>query len=280
MIYFHQNGCPYCAKLVDDNFHNEALVKKLKKDFDVIETNMWGDRELTDWTGAELSEKEFSAKMKVQFTPTIIFLNSTGETLLRVNGYQSPEKLDKMLDYISTLEYKNQNFSKFIKSQHKASTLKPRWLFPEDQHKDLKKLNDSTDKYLAVFFERSSCKDCDTFYSNLKAEKSVLDNLEKLKLTRVNSQSEDMITTPSGDKLSPKDWHEKLNLTDSTSIVIFSKSGTEIIRKDAFLKAFHTNGILTYATSHKWKEQPSFQRYLEDKADHIRDGGVTVDLWK
>ncbi|HAO70585.1 MAG TPA: thioredoxin, partial [Gammaproteobacteria bacterium] len=73
MIYFHQNGCPYCAKLVEDNFSDEAIIAKLQKDFDVIETNMWGDRDLVDWTGKEFSEKEFSAFMKVQFTPTILF---------------------------------------------------------------------------------------------------------------------------------------------------------------------------------------------------------------
>jgi hypothetical protein len=31
MIYFHQNGCPYCAKLVKDNFHDKKLVAKLQK---------------------------------------------------------------------------------------------------------------------------------------------------------------------------------------------------------------------------------------------------------
>lgn len=40
MTYFHQNSCPYCSKLVEDNFHNASLVAKLQKDFDVIETNM------------------------------------------------------------------------------------------------------------------------------------------------------------------------------------------------------------------------------------------------
>ena len=72
MIYFHQNGCPYCAKLVEDNFHDEKLVAKLQKDFDVIETNMWGDRELTDWTGEEFSEKEFSIKMKIQLNISLV----------------------------------------------------------------------------------------------------------------------------------------------------------------------------------------------------------------
>jgi thioredoxin-related protein len=75
MIYFHQNGCPYCAKLVKDNFHDKKLVAKLQKDFDVIEINMWGDTTLSDWTGKDFTEKEFSAHMKIQFTPTLVFLN-------------------------------------------------------------------------------------------------------------------------------------------------------------------------------------------------------------
>ncbi len=62
MIYFHQNGCPYCAKLVEDNFHDEKIVAKLQKDFDVIETNMWGDRDLTDWNGDDYTEKDFQQK--------------------------------------------------------------------------------------------------------------------------------------------------------------------------------------------------------------------------
>jgi hypothetical protein len=46
------------------------FVAKLQKDFDVIEINMWGDTTLSDWTGKDFTEKEFSAHMKIQFTPT------------------------------------------------------------------------------------------------------------------------------------------------------------------------------------------------------------------
>ena len=31
MIYFHQNGCPYCAKLVEDNFSMKPLLPNYKK---------------------------------------------------------------------------------------------------------------------------------------------------------------------------------------------------------------------------------------------------------
>jgi thioredoxin-related protein len=30
MIYFHQNGCPYCAKLVKDNFHDKKLEENIR----------------------------------------------------------------------------------------------------------------------------------------------------------------------------------------------------------------------------------------------------------
>ena len=119
MIYFHQNGCPYCAKLVEDNFHDQEIVAKLQKDFDVIETNMWGDRDLTDWTGKEFSEKEFSAHMRVQFTPTLIFLDNKGKILLRLNGYQSIDKMHTTLDYISNKVYLNQSYASYVSSLKK-----------------------------------------------------------------------------------------------------------------------------------------------------------------
>jgi thioredoxin-related protein len=45
---------------------------------------MWGDTTLSDWTGKDITEKEFSAHMKIQFTPTLVFLNPQGGTLLRL----------------------------------------------------------------------------------------------------------------------------------------------------------------------------------------------------
>ncbi|MBE8190570.1 MAG: thioredoxin fold domain-containing protein, partial [Candidatus Thioglobus sp.] len=124
MIYFHQNGCPYCSKLVEDNFHNEALVSKLKQHFDAIQINIWGNRELTDWQGDEFSEKQFAQKMKIQFTPTLVFLSPKGESLLRINGYQSVEKMHKILDFISNKNYLKQSFADFISNENQPKKAK------------------------------------------------------------------------------------------------------------------------------------------------------------
>ena len=74
VIFFHQDGCPYCNALVQRNFSQKNIAEKAQKNFDIIAINMWGDRPVTHVDGQEYTEKTFAEKLKVQFTPTVIFL--------------------------------------------------------------------------------------------------------------------------------------------------------------------------------------------------------------
>jgi hypothetical protein len=62
--------------------------------------------------------------------------------------------------------------------------------------------------------------------------------------------------------------------------VLFNEKGEEVIRSEAFFKVFHTQGIFAYVLDGSYKEQPSFQRYLSDRAEHFREQGQDVDIWK
>ena len=75
MLFFYQDGCPYCKKLVEYNFTQHDVVDKARASVDVIAINMWGDREVTWVDGETMSEKDFARKMRVMFTPTILFLD-------------------------------------------------------------------------------------------------------------------------------------------------------------------------------------------------------------
>lgn len=282
MIYFHQNGCPYCAKLVEDNFHDKAIVAKLQKDFDVIETNMWGDRDLTDWTGKEFNEKEFSAHMKVQFTPTLLFLDSKGKILLRLNGYQSIDKMHTTLDYISKKIYLNQSYASYIGSLKKDITgpLNAHPIFAAGPHMLTRNKRFKAQKHLAVFFEEPNCKECDAFHRDLMPLEETQGYLGRMQVVRFNALSDEKLITPSGKRTTAKEWYEDLNLTYKPAIVFFDTDGTEIIRKDANFKQFHLHSIMTYVLTGAHKKQPSFQRYIEHKADSLRERGITVDIWK
>jgi thioredoxin-related protein len=282
MIYFHQNGCPYCAKLVEDNFHDKDIVAKLHKDFDVIETNMWGDRNLTDWTGKDFSEKEFSAHMKIQFTPTLLFLDSKGKILLRLNGYQSIEKMHATLDYISKKTYLDQSYSSYISSlkEDKTGTLNAHPIFEPGPHMLTRNKRFQAQKHLAVFFEEPNCKECDASYQNLMPLEETQGYLGRMQVIRFNALSDEKLITPSGKRTTARDWYEELNLTYKPAIVFFDTDGSEIIRKDAHFKQFHLHSIMTYALTGAHKKQPSFQRYIEHRADTLRERGITVDIWK
>ncbi|MCH9645520.1 MAG: thioredoxin fold domain-containing protein [Proteobacteria bacterium] len=282
MIYFHQDGCPYCAKLVEDNFHDKHLVAKLQKDFDVIETNMWGDRELTDWKGNDYTEKEFSAHMKVQFTPTILFLDSQGKNILRLNGYQSIEKMHATLDYISQKTYLNQSYASYLNSLKKntSGTLNAHVIFEQGPHMLTRNKTLPAQKYLAVFFEEPNCPECNDFHRELMSLEETQKYLKQMQVVRFNALSNEKLITPSGKRTTAKDWYDELKLTYKPAIVFFDKDGTEIIRKDAFFKSFHFHSIMTYTLSGAYKTQPNFQRYIEHKADNLREKGITVDIWK
>ena len=282
MIYFHQNGCPYCAKLVEDNFHDKDLVAKLQKNFDVIETNMWGDRDLTDWQGREFTEKEFSTFMKVQFTPTIIFLNAKGGIVLRVNGYQSIDKLHAMLDYVSSKQYLNLTYARHINSlkEDTVGKLNSSRLFDFAPHLLTRSEQFPALENLAVFFEEPNCTECDTFHQTLMQLDQTKDLLKSMQVVQFNALSNEKLITPDGRRITAKDWYDELKLNYKPAVVFFDHQGNEIIRKDAFFKAYHFHGIITYVLSGAYKHQPNFQRYLEGKSDKLREQGVTVDIWK
>ena len=282
MIYFHQNGCPYCAKLVQDNFHDKDLVAKLQKHFDTIETNMWGDRDLIDWSGNDYSEKEFSTKMKIQFTPTIIFLNPKGETLLRLDGYQSIDKMHATLDYISSKTYLDQSYASYMNSAKKntTGTLNTNSIFESGPHMLSRNKSMPAQQYLAVFFEEPNCSECDTFHQTMMPLTLTKTLLKDMQVIQLDALSDSKLITPSGKRTTAKGWYEDLKLTYKPAVVFFDKQGVEIIRKDAFFKEYHFTGIIEYVATESYKHQSNFQRYLEERSDKLREQGFTVDIWK
>jgi thioredoxin-related protein len=100
MLYFGQNGCPYCKQLMEINFRNAAIVEKTRRNFDVIEINIVGSRDVTWTDGSVQSEKAFARLLKIGYTPTLLVLDEHGNTVVRINGYLPPAPFSAALDYV------------------------------------------------------------------------------------------------------------------------------------------------------------------------------------
>jgi thioredoxin-related protein len=98
VLYFEQDGCPYCKQMVDVNFRDPKISGRMQERFVPIALNIWGDREVTAPDGRVMSEKQLAAAFKVQFTPTLVFFDEKGAVALRINGYYPPDRFLAALD--------------------------------------------------------------------------------------------------------------------------------------------------------------------------------------
>ncbi|MEL6479095.1 MAG: thioredoxin family protein [Pseudomonadota bacterium] len=73
-VIFEQRGCIYCEKLHDEVFSDPDIAGYIADNFNVVQMNLFGDEEVTDFDGESLPEKEMARRWGVVFTPTILFM--------------------------------------------------------------------------------------------------------------------------------------------------------------------------------------------------------------
>ncbi|MEM7743287.1 MAG: thioredoxin family protein [Pseudomonadota bacterium] len=73
-IIFEQRGCIYCKQLHETVFSDPEVAEYIKANFMVVQMNLFGDEEVTDFDGEALPEKEMAQRWGVVFTPTILFM--------------------------------------------------------------------------------------------------------------------------------------------------------------------------------------------------------------
>lgn len=77
LIIVEQRGCIYCTEMHEKVYPDPKIDALLHDHFFVVQMNLFGDVEVTDFDGTALPEKEMAARWGVMFTPTMIFLPET-----------------------------------------------------------------------------------------------------------------------------------------------------------------------------------------------------------
>ncbi len=284
VILFHQDGCPYCNALVERNFAQKDIKEKAQKNFDFIAINMWGNRPITDADGDQYIEKTFASSLKVQFTPTVLFFNEKGKVILRVNGYHSPQRFSVDLDYVAKHKESELSYRDYVKANRPAvpasKKMNKQNFFNKTNFDFSKKARKGNTRPFAVFFEQKDCPDCDLLHNKVIPDKTLLGVIKNFDVFQLDMWSKTPIVTPSGIKMTAREWAKELNVEFAPSIIVFNPSGEEIIRSEAFFKVFHTQGIFNYVLSGGYKKEPSFQRYLAQYAEHFREQGTNVNIWR
>ena len=74
VLFFEQRGCIYCTKMHTEVFPRPEIDSYIRENYFVVQLNLHGDAEVTDFDGKALSEKDAARRWNVMFTPTIMFM--------------------------------------------------------------------------------------------------------------------------------------------------------------------------------------------------------------
>ena len=280
MLYFGQDGCPYCRELLQTNFSQKPIVEKTRANFVAIALNIWGDRETTWIDGQRLSEKGLARFLKVQFTPTLLFLGTDGRIVARLNGYYPPHKFSAALDYLTLQPEPQQTLAEYL-AQHGNEAAQPQLNAQPFLMKppfDLRR--GGSGKPLAVIFETRHCKACDEMHREGLRRADVRAQLVRFDVARFALSDPTEVTTPAGAKLSAQAWARELKIAYTPSIVFFDAGNREVLRIEGYVRPFHLGSAFEYVAQGAYRTQPEFQRFLQAKAERARAKGQRVDLWK
>jgi len=279
VIFFHQSGCPYCNLLVERNLSQKDIQDIMRKDMDVIELNMFGDREVTALDGISKTEKAFADAMKVQFTPTLLFFDEQGRVILRLNGYIPPQNFKLALEYARGRLEREISYRKYLAQNRPpapAGSLAREDFFANPPYL----LNRGEERPLIILFEQRQCPDCDRLHDELLPDPEIRRLLKRYEVVQLDMWSGTPLVTPEGKTVTAREWARELGVIYAPTLVVMDPGGSEIIRSEAVFKRFHTASILGYGLDGSYLQEPSFQRYLSTRSEHIREQGKDVDIWK
>lgn len=74
LLMFEQRGCIYCDKMHEEVFPREEIAQMLNERYFVVQLNLHGDIEVTDFDGEVGTEKQMARKWGMLFTPTLMFM--------------------------------------------------------------------------------------------------------------------------------------------------------------------------------------------------------------
>jgi len=280
MVYFGQDGCPYCTRLMATSFSQRGIVDKTRKHFVAIALNLWGDREVTWVDGKVMTEKELARQLGVQFTPTLLFFDERGAVVARLNGFYPPHRLEPVLDYVAGGLERTQPLGEYLATATKepaSAKLQAEPFFIKPPH-DLTRRGGG--KPLAVVFETPYCGACDELHREGLKRAEIRALLRRFDVAQLQLGAPAGLTTPDGRTTTGAVWARELNVTYTPSILFFDTRGKEVFRMEAYLRPFHLASSFEYVADGAYLAEPSFQRYIQGRAERMRARGQRVDLWE
>jgi thioredoxin-related protein len=120
VLLWEMRGCPWCKLLHTESFAREDIGGYLQANFNLVQLNLRGKHELTDFDGQKLTEEDLSYKLDINSTPTFQFFKpSDAAAVLELGrtGYLKPGEFLNLLRFIREKGYEKGTYEDWVKSR-------------------------------------------------------------------------------------------------------------------------------------------------------------------
>ncbi len=264
-VYFGQRRCAYCKALMERNFGLKDIVAYTRTHFDIVPVDIWSVEELTDPAGNTLTEREFALREQTNFTPSFIFYDEEGNVALRLRGYYPPYQFRAALEYVSDGHFRRESFKDYLARADPTMSFDPGGLNEEDFFSPPPYMLDRSrfpGKHpLIVFFEQGTCHACDVLHTDPLHDQRIEELISRFETAQLDMWSDTPVMTPDGQRMSAKEWADRLGLFYTPTLIFFDLHGREIIRVDSVVRFYRLRNVLTYVLSEDYKDEPNFQAW-------------------
>ncbi len=273
LLFFHLNDCPYCNRMISENFSQEPLKSQIQQNFDSIAINIRGDREITMSEDLHTTERVLAEYLKIQYTPTIIFLNAENKTVLRLNGYRSPAALKQALDFVQSKAYLSSSFGDY-KREHMQYG---KYTFIQDPliqtTTDLSKVQGPA----ALLFEDDDCNECTHFHQKMLSRPEIRDLLKRLTLIRLDAKSTAPIVGFDGKTTTAVKLVSELDMNYRPGMVFFDE-GKPVSRVESMLFPFHFSNVALMALDKNHARYPSYLELGRERQQRLLSQGIDINV--
>lgn len=124
VILWESSNCPYCRDLHQINLAIPEMTDFMKERFAILQLNIFGSREVVDFDGETLTERQLARKYQVNFTPTMQFFPETQEEMegkrgmarevMRMPGYFRPFHFAAIHEFVHGKRYEDTDFQDYL----------------------------------------------------------------------------------------------------------------------------------------------------------------------
>lgn len=104
-VFFEQGNCHACDLLHSGPLSKELSIQEIEK-MNVIQLNMWADTAVITPQGKKTTAKEWAKSLDLFYTPSIVFFDTDGKEIIRVDSVTHFYRLWGVMDYVNQEGYK------------------------------------------------------------------------------------------------------------------------------------------------------------------------------